>query len=105
MRKLIALATLSAVAGIGAVAGVAGTASADTSTSIIKNYTTSYTSPSDTSFPVHKGLQPYTPVETMCFREGQTLRNNPLWFLIEKDGNLGYVHRDAIDVKGAVPPC
>ena len=76
-----------------------------TSTGIIKTYTSSYTSPSDTSFLVHKGLQPGTPVEVHCVREGQTLRDNSNWFIIEKDDDVGYVHVDAIHVPIDTPKC
>jgi hypothetical protein len=96
MRKRIAIATLSAVAGIGAVAGLAGPAGAMDSTGYIKQYTTSYTSPSNISIPVHHNMAPGTPVSTLCFREGQAQNGNSTWFLIEKNGDLGYVHLDGI---------
>ncbi len=105
MRKLIALATLSAVAGVGTVTGLAGTASADSATGIIKQYTMSYTSPSDTSYAVHKGLPQGQPVEALCARDGQVLDGNGTWFLIKKDGNLGYVHLDKISAPTDLPEC
>ena len=108
MKKRIALASLTALAGIGAVAGLAGSASAAETagtTGYIKQYAISYTSPSDVSFPVHKGLPPNTPVETMCTREGQELNGNPTWFLIKRNGDLGYVHRDVISASTETPDC
>jgi hypothetical protein len=107
MRKRIALAALSTVAGIGAMVGLAGTASAaDTAaTGIIKQYATSYTSPSNTSIVVHKGLTEGTAVDVRCFREGQVLNGNGYWFLIEKNDELGYIHRDAISAPSDVPHC
>ena len=110
MKKL-ALATIAAVAGFGAVAGVAGAASAadtnaaDGGTGYIKQYAISYTSPSDATVPVHKGLAPGEPVDTLCARKGQVLNGNPYWFLIDKDGSLGYVHRDVIAPPADVPWC
>ncbi len=95
MRKLVAIAALSTAAAAGVV-GLASTASAAAPTGYIKQFATSYTSPSNMSVPVHTGLKAGTEVETLCFREGQPLDGNSYWFLIQKDGNLGYVHRDAI---------
>jgi len=106
MKKVLALATISAVAGFGAVAGLAGAANAaDSNTGYIKQYAISYSSPSDTSVPVHKGLAPGTPVDTVCVRQGQALNGNSYWFLIDKDGDLGYVHRDAIWAPADTPKC
>ena len=109
MKKVLALATVSAVAGFGAVAGLAGLAgsasAADSNTGYIKQYAISYSSPSDASFPVHKGLAPGTPVDTVCVRQGQALNGNSYWFLIDKDGDLGYVHRDAIWAPADMPSC
>jgi hypothetical protein len=105
MKKALVL-TLSALAGIAAVAGLAGSASAaESNTGYIKQYAISYTSPSDHTQPVHKGLAPGTPVDTRCVREGQPLNGNPYWFLIEKDGDLGYVHRDVISAPVDTPRC
>ena len=95
MRKLVAIAALSTAAAAGAV-GLASTASAAAPTGHIKHFATSYTSPSNTSIPVHTGLKAGTEVETLCFREGQRLNGNSYWFLIKKDGDMGYVHRDSI---------
>ena len=73
MKKAIVLAILAMLAGMGTVLGLAGSAGADTTskTGYIKQYAVSYTSPSEHSYIVHKGLQPNTPVETLCVREGQ----------------------------------
>ncbi len=74
MRKLIALATLSAVAGVGAVVGLAGTASADTSTGIIKgNCGHLLHQPVRHLASGAQGSAPGTPVETLCARDGQAL--------------------------------
>jgi hypothetical protein len=105
MRKRFALAALSAVAGLGAVVGLAGTAGATESTGYIKHHTTSFTSPSTVSTAVHHNLTPETPVNTKCFREGQVRNGNPYWFLIEKNGDLGYVHVDAISAPKDTPHC
>jgi hypothetical protein len=111
MRTRIALAALSAVAGLGALVGFAGQASAandsaaSTTTGWIKQYTTSFTSPSTTSIPVHTGLSEGTPVDVHCFREGQKINGNGYWFIIEKDGEVGYVHRDAISAPTTTPHC
>src|SRR5215217_2398073 len=107
MKKRLALATMTAVAGIGAAVGFAGSAGADTAgaTGYIKHYAISYTSPSEVSIPVHKGLQPNTPVDTLCARQGQELHGNSTWFLISKDGDLGYVHRDVIAAPTGTPRC
>jgi len=106
MRKLIALAAVSTIAGVGAVAGLAGNAGA-TSTLIgtIKQPTTSFTSPSAKSRPVHLNLQPNEKVDTHCFREGEVVNGNAYWFIIEKDGETGYVHQNAISVSEELPHC
>jgi hypothetical protein len=54
---------------------------------------------------VHYDLTPGTPVNTMCFREGQVRNGNAYWFLIEKEGDLGYVHLDAISAPKDTPHC
>jgi hypothetical protein len=105
MRKLIAAVALFALAGLGALAGLAGSASAAESTGIIKRYTTSYTSPSESSSPVHYNLAPGSSVSTLCFREGEPMDGNAYWFLIEKNGDRGYVHRDAIVPPAVLPHC
>jgi hypothetical protein len=109
MRKRIALAAISTVAGFGAIVGLAGTASAAdttaTTTGIIKQYATSYTSPSNTSFVVHTGLTAGTKVDVHCFREGQNLNGNGYWFIIEKNDEVGYVHTDSISVPNDAPHC
>jgi hypothetical protein len=107
MRKRNALA-LAALTGMGAIAGLVGTAGATGAAednSVITQYTTSFTSPSNTSIAVHTDLRPGTTVEARCFREGQLLNDNVYWFLVEKDGDLGYVHRGAISAPSTVPHC
>jgi hypothetical protein len=89
--KLIAAATATAVAVTGLTAG----ASAAAGSAFISNATTSYTSPSDRTIPVDF-LPQGTPVEALCFTEGQQLRNSYLWFKVRRDGKMGFVHRDTI---------
>jgi hypothetical protein len=92
--KVIAIATASALA----VAGVAGTAAAAAG-GWISQATASYSSPSLKSVPVDF-LGQGEAVETLCFTEGQQLRNSNLWFKIAKGGKIGFVHRDTI---GGIP--
>ena len=107
MKKAIALAILAVLAGIGTVLGLAGSAGADTTgkTGSIKQYAISYTSPSEHSYIVHKGLQPNTPVETLCVREGQEIDSSTTWFMITKDGDIGYVRRSVISAPIDTPRC
>jgi hypothetical protein len=114
MRKLVLIPALW-VAGVGAMGGavlaVAGwhpdTAAAATTaagTGTIIDYATSYTSPSNTSIPVHH-LEPGEQVETYCFREGQVLNGNPYWFAIRTGGQTAYVHRSSISPPQDVRHC
>jgi hypothetical protein len=98
--KIIAIATASALA----VAGVAGSAAAAVG-GYISQATTSYSSPSSTTIPVDF-LSQGTAVETLCFTEGQQLRNSNLWFKIASNGKIGFVHRDTIGgVRGDLRHC
>lgn len=98
--KVIAIATASALA----VAGVAGTAVAAAG-GYISQATTSYSSPSNKAIPVDF-LAQGTAVETLCFTEGQELRNSNLWFKVAKDGRMGFVHRDTIGgIQGDLRHC
>ena len=114
MRKLVFNPVLwvAAIAAVG-LAGLfsagwhADTAKAATpaaGTGTIIDYATSYTSPSNTSIPVHN-LKPGEKVETYCFREGQVLNGNPYWFAIRTDGQTAYVHRSSISVPQNVLHC
>jgi len=108
MWKRIALAVVAALASIGAVAGLAGpthAAEATTHPGIIKYYTTSYSAPSNQTGVVHTGLLKDTIVDVHCFREGQVLNGNGYWFVVEKDGDAGYVHSEAISVPSNVAHC
>ena len=110
MKKPFAFAAISALAGLGALGSLAGSAGAidtatDANTGYIKQYAISYTSPADSTQPVHKGLPPGLPVDTLCVRKGQTLNGNPYWFLISHEGDLGYVHRDDISAPAETPSC
>ena len=104
MKKVFAVAALS---GIGLLAGL-GTAAAESQTTgpvtgVIKGFATTYSSPSNQSAAIHH-LQSGTEVDTYCVREGQVLGGNPLWFVINVDGDSAYVHRDLLAV-GSVPHC
>jgi hypothetical protein len=93
--KIVAAATATAVAVAGLTAGAAAAAAGGW----ITHATTSYSSPSKASAPVHF-LAQRVAVETLCFTEGQQLGTSNLWFRISKDGKAGFVHRDTI---GGVP--
>lgn len=70
---------------------------------IVIGFATSYTSPSNTSIPVQH-LRNGERVDVLCFREGQVLDGNPIWFLI-RHHETGYVHRGSISVRGDVRHC
>jgi hypothetical protein len=95
MSKLLALAALSTAGVLTGLVGTAEAAGAASAPGTIKGFATTYTSPSNQSVVVHH-LQAGTQVETLCFREGQVLNGNPLWFIINVDGQSAYVHRDLI---------
>lgn len=103
VKKMLAVAAMS---GAGVLAGI-GTAEAATSsepvTGVIKGFATTYSSPSNESARMYH-LQAGTQVDTYCYREGQVLNGNPLWFVINVDGDTAYVHRDLISVDD-VPHC
>jgi hypothetical protein len=104
MSKLLAVAALS---GAGLMAGLGGATEAAAGQpvpGVIKGFATVYSSPSDQSERMYH-LQPDTTVDTWCYREGQVLNGNPLWFIINVDGLSGYVHRDLIAVDRNVPHC
>ena len=103
MSKFIALAALS-TAGVLTGLGGAEAAGAASATGTIKGFATTYTSPSNQSVVVHH-LQERTQVDTLCFREGQVLNGNPLWFIINVDGQSAYVHRDLIAPPADLPHC
>lgn len=105
MSKLIAVAALSAAGVLGGLASNSEAAAGESAAGVTKGFATTYTSPSNTSVPVHH-LSPNTTVDTLCFREGQVLNGNPLWFIINVDGQSAYIHRDLIAVpEGAVRHC
>ena len=114
MRKLVLTPFLwfAALGAVGvavlAAAGQPGTAKAATTpavgTGTIIDYATTYTSPSNTSVPVHH-LKPGDKVETYCFREGQVLNDNPYWFAINTGGETAYVHRSSISVPAGLLHC
>jgi hypothetical protein len=86
MRKMIILTGGSAVAAA-AIVGLACSANASTSsnTGVITQNTTSYTSPSNTSVPVHT-LAQGTQVDVKCYTEGQDLNGSFIWARIMHDG-------------------
>ena len=105
MSKLIALAALSTAGVLTGLGGAEAAAAASaTVTGAIKGFATTYTSPSNQSVVVHH-LQEGTQVDTLCFREGQVLNGNPLWFIINVDGQSAYVHRDLIAPPADLPHC
>ncbi len=105
MEKLFKF-TAGAVVGLGAVVGVATSAGAESaSTGYITRYANSYASPSSYTGIVHKGLQPGTPIDTICAREGAEIDGNKMWFIVSKDGEVGYVHRSDISAPVETPYC
>ena len=104
MSKLIAIAALSTAGVLTGMGGTAEAAGAASATGTIKGFATTYTSPSNQSMAVHH-LPAGTQVETLCFREGQVLNGNPLWFIINVEGQSAYVHRDLIAPPGNLPHC
>jgi len=98
MRKLTAIVALSAAAAGGVAIASSVGAGSGTAESVghIKAPTSSYTSPSNQSSPVHFNLKPGTPVHIRCFTEGQDIHGQHNWFRIGVDGKLGFVHRDTI---------
>ena len=104
MNKLATLAVLSTAGVLTGLGATAAAAEATSGTGTIKGFATSYSSPSNQSVPVHH-LQAGTQVDTLCFREGQVLGGNPLWFIINVDGQSAYVHRDLIAPPAGLPHC
>lgn len=104
MSKLVAAAALTAGA-FGAFGGTAEAAEPPSAIGVTKGFATTYSSPSNQTGAVHH-LPANTPVTTMCFREGQVLNGNPLWFIVNVNGESGYIHRDLIAVpEGSVGHC
>ena len=108
MSKLATIVTLTAAAAFGAVL-ISGTAHAISTSAdqvgIIKRSTTSYSSPSKDSSPVHFNLVPGQRTNVVCWTEGQKIDNNTTWFRIGQDGQLGFVHRDTIAPPQFAPHC
>jgi len=98
--------TVAALSGAGLLAGIGTAEAASTSkpvTGVMKGFATTYSSPSNESARMYH-VQAGTQVDTYCYREGQVLNGNPLWFIINVDGTSAYVHRDLIAVDD-VPRC
>jgi hypothetical protein len=103
--KIIAVVAFSTIAGAGAATGLAASASADADpTAIVKEYTATYTSPSKQSTRVHD-LKAGSTITVVCFREGQVIKENAYWFMVNKDGKSAYVHRDSIIPPQVLPHC
>lgn len=104
MSKLITIALLSTAGVLTGLGGAAEAAGATAASGTIKQFATTYTSPSNQSVAVHH-LQAGDEVDTLCFREGQELNGNPLWFIVNIDGQSSYVHRDLIVPPADLPHC
>lgn len=100
----VATASLAAL-GVAAASSATAHSSAQESTIYIKRATTSYSAPTNQSAPVHYGLKAGDVVSVRCFTEGQELLGNHYWLKIGKDGQLGWVHRDAVAPGGNIPHC
>jgi hypothetical protein len=111
MRKRLALATLAVAGGVAGVVGLAGSASASSTEpitpkpAIVTKYAASFTGPSTTASVVHEMLEPDTVVDAYCFRIGQPLDGNAVWFAINHDGETGYIHRAALSAPTDLPHC
>jgi len=106
MRKITAATVLAAAVAVGVV-GVAADANAQSglSSGVIKLPTTSFTSPSDQTTPVHYGLRPGQRATIVCYTEGQDIDGSNLWFRVGLSGELGFVHRGTIVPDGYVSHC
>ncbi len=107
MRKLILVTATGVIAAAGMLT-LAGTAAADSNNSVITRATTAYTSPSQNSEAV-ASLEAGTPVQSLCYTEGQRVDGTSTWFRISTDGDGrpdGFVNRSAIDgAQSALPHC
>lgn len=108
MKKTLVTGGIAAVLTLGAIA-TAGSAIAAESAApngVITRATTSYSSPSNQSAPV-SSLAKDTPLQVMCFVEGQTPpgSNNFNWFRINDANGQSFVHRDAITVAPDLRHC
>jgi hypothetical protein len=100
----VALVALAPV-GFAAASSATAQSAAQDQVIYIKRATTSYSSPTNQSPPVHYGLRAGEAVTVRCFTEGQELLGNHYWLKIGKDGRLGFVHRDAVAPGGNIPHC
>jgi len=100
----VAAASLAGV-GIAAASSATAHSSAHEQVIYVKRATTSYSSPTNQSAPVHFGLKAGDAVTVRCFTEGQELLGNHYWFKVGKDGKLGFVHRDTVAPGGNIPHC
>ena len=108
MRRLATVIAITGAAAFGAIV-IGGTANAVSTSAeylgTIKRATTSYSSPSKDSIPVHFNLLPGQKANVVCWTEGQNIDNNTTWFRIGQDGHLGFVHRDVIAPPQYAPHC
>ena len=108
MSKLATVVTLTAAAAFGAVI-IGGTANAISTSfdqvGIINHATTSYSSPSTDSSPVHVNLVPGERANVVCWTDGQSIDNNTRWFRIDQDGKIGFVSGAAISPPHFAPHC
>jgi hypothetical protein len=103
MRKIAAIATVTGLVTLGLVAA-AGSASASQPSEITRS-TTSYTSPTNISIPVHTDLTPGTQVQSLCYTPGQYTNGSSTWIRIYKDGNSGFAPRADITNVYGLPHC
>ena len=106
MRKIAALATVSAAAALGglAVANSVSAESAETYGTITK-MTTSFSNPTNQSIPVHEVLVPNQNVLARCSIEGQDVGGDTTWIRIGRDGKLGFIPASTVQVNGHIGSC
>lgn len=103
IRRIVLAGAAVGLASVGVLA-LAGTAGASEPTGVITHSTTSYSSPSNQTAPV-RSLAQGTPVDALCFTQGQDLNGNHYWFRIAEEQGTSFVHRDAISVNPNLPKC
>jgi hypothetical protein len=103
MKTSILVSAAVGLAAVGVV-GLAATAGASEPTGVITQSTTSYSSPSNVSAPV-RSLSQGTPVQAVCFTEGQSLGGNHNWFRIVDGNGSSFVHRNSITVGQGLRHC
>jgi hypothetical protein len=106
MRKIAALATVSAAAALGGLA-VANSVSAESTETYgtITKMTTSFSNPTNQSIPVHEVLVPNQNVLARCSIEGQDIGGDTTWIRIGRDGKLGFIPASTVQVNGHIGSC